>query len=63
MSDIMGESKVAMAGAIAAFKDLGYTIGPLVAGMLMVFINIRSTLFITGAAFVLLVPVALLLHD
>jgi hypothetical protein len=63
MSDIMGESKVAMTGAIAAFKDLGYTIGPLVAGMLMVFINIQSTLFITGAAFVLLVPVALLLHD
>jgi len=63
MSDIMGESKVAMTWAIATFKDLGYTIGPLVAGMLMVFINIQSTLFITGAAFVLLVPVALLLHD
>jgi MFS family permease len=63
MSDIMGESKVAMTGAIATFKDLGYTIGPSVAGMLMVFINIQSTLFVTGAAFVLLVPVALLLRD
>ena len=42
MSDIMGESKVAMTGAIATFKDLGYTIGPLVAGMLMVFITFRA---------------------
>jgi len=63
MSDIMGESKVAMTGAIATFKDLGYTIGPLMAGALMVFMNIQSTLLVTGAAFVLLVPVALLLHD
>ena len=63
MSDIMGESKVAMTGAIATFKDLGYTIGPLMAGVLMVFMNIQSTLLVTGAAFVLLIPVALLLHD
>jgi len=63
MSDIMGESKVAMTGAIATFKDLGYTIGPLMAGMLMIFINIQSTLFVTGVAFLLLVPVALFLHD
>ena len=63
MSDIMAESKVAMTGAIATFKDLGYTIGPLMAGMLMIFINIQSTLFVTGVAFLLLVPVALFLHD
>jgi MFS family permease len=63
MSDIMGESKVAMTGAIATFKDLGYTIGPLMAGLLMMFINIQSTLLVTGAAFVLLMPFALLLHD
>ncbi len=63
MSDIMGESKVAMTGAIATFKDLGYTIGPLMAGVLMVFVDIQSTLLVMGAAFVLLIPVALLLHD
>jgi predicted MFS family arabinose efflux permease len=63
MSDIMGESKVAMTGAIATFKDLGYTIGPLMAGLLMLFMSIQSTLLVTGAAFVLLVPVALLLRD
>jgi MFS family permease len=63
MSDIMGESKVAMTGAIATFKDLGYTIGPLMAGLLMVFWSIQNTLFVTGTAFLLLVPAALLLHD
>jgi len=63
MSDIIGESKVAMTGAIATLKDLGYTIGPLIAGILMQFISIKNTFFLTGAAFTLLIPVALLLHD
>jgi MFS family permease len=63
MSDIMGESKTAMTGAIATFKDLGYTLGPLIAGTLMEFISIRNTFFVTGASFALLIPIALLLHD
>jgi ACDE family multidrug resistance protein len=63
MSDIMGESKTAITGAIATFKDLGYTLGPLAAGALMGFISVRDTFLITGAAFALLIPVALLLHD
>jgi MFS family permease len=63
MSDIMGESKTAMTGAIATFKDLGYTLGPLIAGTLMEFISIRNTFFVTGASFPLLIPIALLLHD
>ena len=63
MSDIMGESKTAITGAIATFKDLGYTLGPLAAGALMGFISVRDTFFIAGAAFALLIPVALLLHD
>jgi MFS family permease len=63
MSDIMGESKTAITGAIATFKDLGYTLGPLAAGTLMGFISVRDTFFIAGAAFALLIPVALLLHD
>jgi MFS family permease len=63
MSAIMGESKTAITGAIATFKDLGYTLGPLAAGALMGFISIRDAFFITGAAFALLIPVALLLHD
>jgi hypothetical protein len=52
-----------MTGAIATFKDLGYTIGPLMAGLLMIFISIQSMLLVTGIAFLLLVPVALLLRD
>jgi len=63
MSDIMGESKTAITGAIATFKDLGYTLGPLAAGALMGFTSVRDTFFITGAAFALLIPAALLLHD
>jgi ACDE family multidrug resistance protein len=63
MSDIMGESKTAMTGAIATFKDLGYTIGPLAAGTLMEFTSIKNTFLVTGAAFALLIPIALLLHD
>jgi MFS family permease len=63
MSDIMGESRTAMTRALAAFKDLGYTLGPLMAGTLMEFTSIRNTFFVTGASFALLIPVALLLHD
>jgi MFS family permease len=63
MSDIMGESKTAITGAIATFKDLGYTLGPLIAGTLIEFTNIRDTFFVTGASFALLIPIALLLHD
>jgi MFS family permease len=63
MSDIMGESKTAITGAIATFKDLGYTLGPLLAGTLMEFTSIRNTFFVTAASFALLIPVALVLND
>ena len=63
MSDIMRKDKVAMTGAIATFKDLGYTIGPLLAGILIGVISIRDTFFVAGGAFIILLPVALLLHD
>jgi len=63
MSDIMRQDKVAMTGAIATFKDLGYTIGPLLAGILIGAISIRGTFFVVGGAFILLLPVALLLRD
>jgi PPP family 3-phenylpropionic acid transporter len=63
MSDIMGESKTAMTGAIATFKDMGYTVGPLAAGTLMEFMGIKNTFFLTGLAFAVLIPVALVLHD
>jgi MFS family permease len=63
MSDTLGENKVAMTGAIAAFKDVGYTLGPLIAGFLMGFMSINMTFLLTGIAFILLVPVALTLHD
>jgi len=63
MSDTLGDNKVAMTGAIAAFKDLGYTLGPLIAGFLMGFVSISMTFLLTGIAFIFLVPVALTLHD
>ncbi|WXG47499.1 MAG: MFS transporter [Candidatus Atabeyarchaeum deiterrae] len=63
MSDTLRQNKVAMTGAIAAFKDLGYTIGPLMAGVLMEFMSIRSVFILAGAAFAFLIPVALTLHD
>jgi MFS family permease len=63
MSDIMGESKTLMTGAIATFKDLGYTIGPLAAGALMEFMGTKNTFLLAGAGFALLIPVALILQD
>lgn len=63
MSDIMPEDKREMTGAIATFKDLGYTIGPLLAGALIGAISIGSTFLFVGGAFILLLPIALLLHD
>jgi len=49
--------------ARATFKDLGYTIGPLAVGTLMEFTGIKNTFFLTGAAFAVLIPIALVLHD
>ena len=63
MSDIMPKDKMEMTGAIATFKDLGYTIGPLLAGALIGAIRIRSTFLLAGGTFILLLPIALLLHD
>jgi MFS family permease len=63
MSDTLRQDKVAMTGAIATFKDLGYTIGPLLAGTLIGAISIRNTFFLAGGTFIALLPVALLLND
>ena len=63
MSDIMREDKMAMTGVIATFKDLGYTIGPLLAGRLIELINITNTFLLVGGAFILLLPVTIVLHD
>jgi MFS family permease len=63
MSDVMDKDRIAMTGAIASFKDLGYTIGPLVAGTLIGFVGISDTFLVAGGAFLLLLPVALILHD
>jgi hypothetical protein len=61
--DVMGRDKVAMNGAMAAFKDLGYTIDPLSAGTQIEAISIRNTFFEVRGAFILLFPIAMLLHD
>ena len=63
MSDVMTEDRVAMTGAIATFKDLGYTIGPLLAGALISLVGMHYTFLIAGAAFLFLLPIALTLHD
>ena len=63
MSDIMGEEKVAMTGAVATFKDLGYTLGPLLAGLLIEAVGMTETFYVVGAAFIVLLPAALLLKD
>jgi predicted MFS family arabinose efflux permease len=63
MSDIMRKDKVAMTGAIATFKDLGYTIGPLLAGLLIEVLGMANTFYIVGAGFIVLLPVALVLRD
>ena len=63
MSDVMRQDKLTMTGAMATFKDLGYTIGPLLAGSAAELVGMRGTFLLTGGAFVLLLPVALLLRD
>ncbi len=63
MSDILREDKVAMTGAIATFKDLGYTLGPLLAGFLLISLSMQTVFVIAGAGFALLIPVALRLND
>jgi MFS family permease len=63
MSDVMRRDKIAMTGALATFKDLGYTTGPLLAGTMMGSIGIGNTFLIAGAGFILLLPVTLTLHD
>ncbi len=63
MSDIMNKDRITMTGAIASFKDLGYTIGPLVAGTLISSVGISNTFLIAGGAFLFLLPVATILHD
>ncbi len=63
MSDILREDKVAMTGAIATFKDLGYTLGPLLAGFLMIVLSMQLVFVLVGAAFLALLPVAVRLRD
>ncbi len=63
MSDIMLKDKTQMTGAIATFKDLGYTIGPLVTGFVMVFLGVNTTFLLTGISFVALIPIAYTLND
>lgn len=63
MSDVVREEKVAMTGTIATFKDLGYTVGPLLAGFLIGFLGMANIFYVVGAGFVILLPVSLILRD
>jgi MFS family permease len=63
MSDIMSQDWVALTGVIATFKDLGYTIGPLLAGTLINLVGIKYTFLISGGSFLFLLPISLGLRD
>ncbi len=63
MSDLIKKEGITLMGPIAAIKDLGYTIGPLVGGWMIGAISIGPAFMVAGAAFILLVPVALALND
>ncbi len=52
-----------MTGAITAFRDVGCTICALMVGVLRQSMSIRKVFLLTGAAFILLIPIALTLHD
>ncbi len=59
MSDMIREYGISLMGPIATIKDIGYTIGPLAGGALISVLGISTTFMATGAAFLLLVPIAL----
>ena len=63
MEDIIRADKAAMTGAIATFKDAGYTIGPLLAGMVMLPLGIKETFMLVSGMFLLLLPITLSLKD
>ena len=63
MSDLIKSEGITLMGPIATIKDLGYTIGPLAGGWLIGVISIGPAFIATGASFLLLLPIALTLHD
>jgi MFS family permease len=63
MSDVMNKDRVGITGVLATFKDLGYTIGPLLAGTMISLVGINNTFLMVGGCFLFLLPVSLTLHD
>jgi MFS family permease len=63
MSDLIKKEGITLMGSIATIKDLGYTIGPLMGGWLIGAISIGPAFMVVGAAFMVLAPIALTLHD
>ena len=63
MSDLIKKEGITLMGAIATIKDLGYTIGPLVGGWLIETLSIGPAFMVAGVSFIVLLPVALTLHD
>ncbi len=63
MSDLIKKEGITLMGPIATIKDLGYTIGPLMGGWMIGAISIGPAFMVAGAAFIVLLPVALTLHD
>jgi MFS family permease len=63
MSDLIKKEGITLMGPIATIKDLGYTIGPLVGGWLIETLSIGPAFMVAGVSFIVLLPVALTLHD
>lgn len=63
MSDLIKKEGITLMGPIATIKDLGYTIGPLIGGWMIGVISIGPAFMLAGASFIVLVPIALTLHD
>ncbi len=63
MADITKKEGVVMVGALASIKDLGYTIGPLLAGAVAGAVGLQMAFVVCGIGYAALLPVALTLRD
>ncbi len=63
MSDLIKKEGLSLLGPIAAIKDLGYTIGPLIGGFVIGISGIVPAFAIFGVGYLLLLPIALTLKN
>jgi DHA1 family multidrug resistance protein-like MFS transporter len=63
MADITKKEGIVMIGAMASIKDLGYTIGPLLAGVVAGAAGLQAAFVLAGVGYAALLPVAITLKD